>query len=59
VIRIFTVSGERVRTISKDDTGADAFWDVRNDGGSQVASGLYLYIIDAGTRKTGKLIVTW
>ena len=60
-IRIYTVSGELVRSINKNNAGTDADWDVRNDTGSQVASGLYLYIIDSGdsARKTGKLIVLW
>ena len=57
-IRIYTISGELVRTLRK--AGADDFidWDVRNERGAEVDSGVYLYLIDGGGKpKTGKLMV--
>ena len=57
-IRIYTISGELVRTLSKADTSDSLDWDVRNTGGSAVDSGVYLYLIEGtGKSKTGKLMV--
>ena len=57
-IKIYTVSGERVRTIEKDSNNDAISWDVLNDGGQKIASGLYIYIITSGSMsKSGKLIV--
>ncbi len=46
-IRIFTVSGDLVRTIKKDDDSQFLRWDLRNDAGVPVASGIYIVHIDA------------
>jgi hypothetical protein len=57
-ISVFTVSGEKVRTIEKDSNIDSIGWDMRNDSGSRVASGLYLYVIKGeGSTKQGKVIV--
>lgn len=57
-IRIYTLSGELVRTLSKADNTDSIDWDVRNTRGSAVDSGVYLYLIEgAGKPKTGKLMV--
>ena len=58
-IRVFTVSGELVRTLEKNDASTDTFpWDTLNSNGHQVASGLYLYVIEGqGDSKHGKLAV--
>ena len=57
-IRIYTISGELVRTLDKSDTGEDLEWDVRNAKGSPVDSGVYLYLIEgAGMPKKGKLMI--
>ncbi|MFI5350346.1 MAG: IPT/TIG domain-containing protein, partial [Elusimicrobiota bacterium] len=56
-LRIFTISGRWVRTIALGDgTGA---WDLMNDAGQRVASGVYLYLITdgAGHRSRGTLAV--
>ncbi|MFA5161785.1 MAG: T9SS type A sorting domain-containing protein [Elusimicrobiales bacterium] len=59
-IRIYTVSGELVRDIGKNDSGSTALWDLNNAAGSRVASGLYLYMVDSGGEKIyGKLLVIW
>jgi len=54
-LRIFTISGELVRTM----TGAQNLqWDLRNQGGQNVASGVYLYLLTADNqKKTGKVVV--
>jgi hypothetical protein len=57
-IKIFSVAAQHVKTLPAH--GADAVeWDLTNDQGATVASGLYLYLIssDAGGRIAGKLAV--
>ncbi len=56
-VKIFTVSGRWVKTLSAP-TGSVS-WDLRNDSGERVASGLYLYLAaDAQGNKTrGKFTV--
>lgn len=57
-VRIFTVSGEKVRTILKNNNIDSVGWDLRNEAGSIVASGLYLYVVSGeGTSKTGKIVI--
>jgi hypothetical protein len=59
-ITIYNLAGDLVRTISKDDaTTALAYWDMLTDLGLPVASGIYIYVVDApgfGT-KIGKVAV--
>jgi len=57
-IKIFTISGEKVRTIEKNDSIDSKGWNLRNEAGSIVASGLYLYVVTGeGTSKTGKIVI--
>jgi len=57
-VRIYTISGELVRTIKKSSNMDSVGWDLRNDGGRQVASGLYLYLNEGnGTVKKGKMVI--
>jgi hypothetical protein len=60
-VTVYTINGERVKTLGKNDSTATLDWNpVANDNGTTVASGLYLFIIkDAvtGEKKTGKIIV--
>ena len=57
-IKIFTVSGEKVRSINKNSNIDSVGWDLRNEAGSLVASGLYLYVVTGeGTTKTGKIVI--
>lgn len=57
-INIFTVSGEKVRTLEKNSNIDSAGWDLRNEFGSRVASGLYLYVIKGeGSAKNGKIVI--
>jgi flagellar hook assembly protein FlgD len=53
-IRIYTVTGELVRTLEYDSSDGRASWDGRNDAGRTVASGVYLVYIKnpaGGNRK--------
>ena len=56
-IKIFTISGQLVRSLSAS-TGGIA-WDLKNDSGSKVASGIYLYLItnDQNQKTRGKLAI--
>ncbi|MBN1448902.1 MAG: T9SS type A sorting domain-containing protein [Bacteroidetes bacterium] len=57
--RIYTVSGTLVRSFSKEDDGTQlATWDLQNDNGLPVASGMYIIHIDMpdlGAEKVLKL----
>ena len=58
VIRIYTVSGELLKTIKKDDNLDSVTWDVAGENGQKLASGLYVYSIEAdNSTKRGKLII--
>lgn len=55
-INIYTVLGQLVRELPV--TGVTRQWDVKNSEGELVASGVYLWEVNAGgSRKTGKLVV--
>ncbi|MFB3909089.1 MAG: hypothetical protein ACE15D_11880 [Candidatus Eisenbacteria bacterium] len=59
-IRIFTLSGELIRTLHRDDTTSSMLpWDLENDQQIPIASGVYLWHVDAKGvgSKTGKMIV--
>lgn len=57
-INVFTISGEKVRTIEKSNNIDSVGWDLRNGAGAKVASGLYLYVIKGeGSVKKGKIVV--
>ena len=60
-LKIFDVSGRLVRTLADEvrDAGAySAVWDGRNNGGMQVASGIYFYKMEtAGFQATKKLVL--
>lgn len=56
IIRLYDLSGQLVKTLTKDDASNLLAWNLQNEKGSPVASGIYLFIIETGgqTRK-GKL----
>ncbi|HBB67029.1 MAG: hypothetical protein A2X28_08955 [Elusimicrobia bacterium GWA2_56_46] len=57
-VRVYTVSGELVRTIEKNSNLDSIGWDLRTDNGSRVASGLYIYLNQGGGgSKKGKLVI--
>lgn len=48
LIRIFTLSGDLVREIRHDDTVRDfERWDLKNENGRDVSSGVYMYRVEA------------
>lgn len=56
-IGIFTVNGQRIKTLTTASDGS-IFWDLTNDNGSSIASGVYLALIDKnGNRKQLKVLV--
>ena len=58
-IKIFTLTGDLVKTINVNDGTGQAVWsNVRNEAGEGVASGLYLYVIQNEQNvKRGKLVI--
>lgn len=58
-IRIFNLAGTLVKTIEKNDPGQWADWDLKNEKGLPVASGLYLAHIEMPGigEKTLKLVI--
>ncbi|UCE24578.1 MAG: T9SS type A sorting domain-containing protein, partial [Candidatus Zixiibacteriota bacterium] len=59
-IRIYNLAGELVRTLEKDDPAtAIAEWDILTENGLPVASGIYIYVVDAEGfgQKIGKMAV--
>jgi hypothetical protein len=56
-IKIFTVSGRFVKALPMSSTSTT--WDLTNDSGEKVASGVYLVLMetDAGDKHTSKLVV--
>jgi hypothetical protein len=59
-IRIFNLAGILVKTINKDDAGQFQRWDLANENGLPVASGLYLAYIelpDLGETKILKVAI--
>ncbi|MGH7742207.1 MAG: hypothetical protein ACRENS_09315, partial [Candidatus Eiseniibacteriota bacterium] len=58
-LRIFNLAGDLVRTIQKNDNTSQISWDLLTENGLPVASGIYLFHVDApgvGT-KTGKVAI--
>lgn len=55
IIKIFTLAGELVKEIRVSKTPAE--WDVKNEAGNPVASGIYLYLITdtQGHKAIGKI----
>jgi len=56
-IKIFTISGKLVKKIDIQ-AGYEPKWDGKNDKGKDVASGVYIYLIEnERSKKTGKLMI--
>ncbi|MBI4217716.1 MAG: Ig-like domain-containing protein [Elusimicrobia bacterium] len=59
-IRIYTVDGELAKKIDFVATSGESKkeWDVKNDDGEEMASDVYLYVIESGSnQRKGKLVV--
>ena len=46
-IRIYTLSGDRVRTLEHDNGSGTEEWDLLTEGRRQVASGMYIYHVES------------
>jgi hypothetical protein len=57
-IEVYTLSGERVKTLVESDGDGQAIWDIRNDAGELLGSGLYTYIIRSDQEEQGKIVIT-
>jgi len=57
-IKVFTLTGDLVKTIRVSGGAGQATWDVKNEAGESLASGLYLFVItSADDKKSGKFAV--
>lgn len=59
MIRIFKTNGDLVREINATDTNGKATWDLTNDSGNKIASGIYIFLItnESGDKLKGKLAI--
>ena len=59
-LEVYDMMGRRVATLVNGELGAGSYesiWDARNDAGIQVASGVYVYLLQAGSFKAVKQMV--
>ncbi len=56
-VKLFTIAGHRVKTLTA--TGTVVSWDLTNESGDRVQSGIYLYVVtdNPGGKVRGKLVV--
>jgi hypothetical protein len=56
-VKLYTLSGHWIKTLAISTTSAE--WNLDNDTGDKVASGIYLYVItnDQGQRVRGKVVI--
>lgn len=60
IIRIFTLGGVQVRKLEKNDDSQFLQWDLQNETGLPVASGMYIAYVEMpelGKTKTLKLMI--
>jgi len=57
-VKIFTTSGHKVKELSAHSSGLST-WDLTNDSGDKVASGIYIYLItdSQGDKTKGKVAI--
>ncbi len=57
-IFIFNANGVRIKTLEQQNDFAGVKWDLRNESGREVGSGVYLYLVKWNERqRTGKVMV--
>lgn len=58
VIKIYTLEGQLVKEIKVPD-GGEALWDIKNNAGKKIASGVYIYFItdSKGNKKSGRVVI--
>ena len=44
-IRIFTIDADLVKTLYHDSNSGNEHWDLRAEGGREIAPGIYIYIV--------------
>lgn len=56
-VKIFTLSGQLAKDLGTVDSRVQ--WELDNDRGDRVASGIYLYLISTpdGSKQTGKIVI--
>lgn len=59
IIRIYTAAADHVRTLTHEDPDSDQeFWDLKTEDGDEVAPGVYIWAVEAGTQTAqGRLLV--
>jgi len=58
VIKIYTISGDLVRRLDKSSITNRIVWDLKNNEGDPVASGIYIYFVKYESMiKKGKIVV--
>jgi hypothetical protein len=50
-IKIFTLSGDLVKTIGHNSFSGIETWDLRADGGREITVGIYIYVVEAAGEK--------
>lgn len=48
-IHIFTVDADRIKTLYHNSTNGTEIWDLRAEGGREIAPGVYIYVVKTGT----------
>jgi hypothetical protein len=57
-VSLYTAKGELVREATLTNADTQFRWDLKNDSGREVASGVYVYRVgEGGDKKTGKVAV--
>jgi hypothetical protein len=46
-IYIFTVDADLVKTLNHNSTSGTEIWDLRTEGGREIASGMYIYVVQS------------
>ncbi|NOX88694.1 MAG: S8 family serine peptidase [Calditrichaeota bacterium] len=57
-IQIFNLNGKVIRSLKNMNDAGGIIWDLRDENGSRVKSGIYFYrIVHRSDKKTGKLVI--
>ena len=57
-VRIMDISGRIIRTLEETDGNGGVNWDLKDESGSQVSSGVYIFFaVGEGKKRSGKLAV--
>lgn len=58
-IKIYDIAGDLVTTLKEQDMDGEFEWNVTNDNGDKVCSGVYIYLMkdEQGKKKTGRLVI--